>query len=157
MPRVVCQHAQANRAAIHLAQPEVLRRKMGGAGTRHHKYHDTEYNLEPNVKKVRGVARHSDDRLGSPNAISELRTLRELVVHEFLTESELVSLTAGQNYLWQVRFALHSITGRCEDRLLFDYQKELADRFGLKDDQHHLAVGKADEAILSGDQGTKPP
>ena len=41
--------------------------------------------------------------------------------------------------MWQVRYALHMITGRAEDRLLFEYQRELAELWGFKDEKN-LAV-----------------
>ena len=116
--------------------------KLNEQVQRHHKYHDTEYNLEPNVKEGPGGLRDIQMIGWVAKRHFGAETLRELVVHEFLTESEFRSLTAGQNYLWQIRFALHAITGRCEDRLLFDYQRSLAKRFGLMDDEHHLGVEK---------------
>ena len=86
---------------------------------RHHRYHDTAYNLEPNVK-------------GSPGGLRDIQmigwvakrhfgaaTLRELVDHRFLTPGQLHRLEEGQAFLWRIRFALHILTGRREDRLLF--------------------------------------
>ncbi len=69
-------------------------------------------------------------------------TLHDLVTHGFLTESEYGSLIEGQSFLWQVRFALHVLTGRREDRLLFDHQRTLAAEFGYSDDDANLAVEK---------------
>ena len=39
----------------------------------------------------------------------------------------------SRDFLWQVRWALHRLTGRPEDRLLFDYQRTLAEEFGYQD------------------------
>ena len=44
--------------------------------------------------------------------------------------------------LWKIRNALHFLSDRCEDRLLFDYQKEIAHEFGYTDDLRTLAVEK---------------
>ena len=49
-------------------------------------------------------------------------------------------LKAGQSFLWKVRFGLHVLTGRREDRLLFDYQIKLAKMFGYEDASFTLAV-----------------
>ena len=100
---------------------------------RHHRYHDTAYNLEPNVK-------------GSPGGLRDIQmigwvakrhfgaaTLRELVDHRFLTPGQLRRLEEGQAFLWRIRFALHILTGRREDRLLFDHQKNLAEMLGYED------------------------
>jgi len=62
------------------------------------------------------------------------------VAHGFLTREELRKLKAGQSFLWKVRFGLHVLTGRREDRLLFDYQIKLAKLFGYEDASFTLAV-----------------
>ena len=58
----------------------------------------------------------------------------------FLTKSELRKLKAAQAFLWKVRFALHVLTNRREDRLLFDHQIRLAKMFGYEDATYTLAV-----------------
>jgi [protein-PII] uridylyltransferase len=110
--------------------------------TRHYKFHDTAYNLEPNVKEGPGGLRDIQMIGWVAKRHFGADTLHELVTHEFLTESEYQSLTEGQGFLWQVRFALHILTGRREDRLLFDYQRTLAAEFGYSDDDANLAVEK---------------
>jgi [protein-PII] uridylyltransferase len=107
---------------------------------RHHRYHDTAYNLEPNVK-------------GSPGGLRDIQTiswiarrhlgakhLEDLVDHDFLTEGQLRILTAGRAFLWRIRFGLHLLTGRREDRLLFDHQVKLAQMLGYEDASFTLAV-----------------
>jgi [protein-PII] uridylyltransferase len=107
---------------------------------RHHRYHDTAYNLEPNVK-------------GSPGGLRDIQmigwvakrhfgaaTLAELVDHDFLSPGQLRRLEDGQAFLWRIRFALHILTGRREDRLLFDHQKNLATMLGYEDATYTLAV-----------------
>ncbi len=109
---------------------------------RHFKFHDTAYNLEPNVKEGPGGLRDIQMIGWVAKRHFGAETLHELVTHEFLTESEYTSLAKGQSFLWQVRFALHVLTGRREDRLLFDYQRTLAQEFGYSDDDANLAVEK---------------
>ncbi len=107
---------------------------------RHHRYHDTAYNLEPNVK-------------GSPGGLRDIQmigwvakrhfgaaSLAELVQHEFLTPGQLERLDDGQAFLWRIRFGLHILTGRREDRLLFDHQIKLAHLLGYEDATYTLAV-----------------
>jgi [protein-PII] uridylyltransferase len=107
---------------------------------RHHKFDDTAYNLEPNVKEGPGGLRDIQMIGWVAKRHFGATELHELVVHGFLTESEYRSLISGQNFLWRVRFALHVLTGRQENRLLFDYQRTLADQFGFEDDNANLAV-----------------
>jgi [protein-PII] uridylyltransferase len=39
--------------------------------------------------------------------------------------------------LWRIRYALHLLTNRAEDRLVFDYQRDLATQFGFYSDEQH--------------------
>jgi [protein-PII] uridylyltransferase len=63
-----------------------------------------------------------------------------LVEHGFLTEDEYCRLAEGRAFLWRVRFALHLVAGRREDRLLFDHQLRVARMFGYEDQTHLLGV-----------------
>ena len=99
---------------------------------RHEKYGLTGYSLEPNVKSSPGGLRDiqvigwiARRHFGS--------ALERLPTGEFLTEQELDLLMSGQDYLSRVRFALHHLTGRDEDRLLFEHQQALARLWGFED------------------------
>ena len=107
---------------------------------RHHRYFDTAYNLEPNVKSSPGGLRDIQTIGWVAKRHFGTGTLDELVAHGFLTREELRKLKAGQSFLWRVRFGLHVLTGRREDRLLFDYQIKLAKMFGYEDASFTLAV-----------------
>jgi [protein-PII] uridylyltransferase len=107
---------------------------------RHHRYFDTAYNLEPNVKSSPGGLRDIQTIGWVAKRHFGTDTLDELVGHGFLTGEELRKLKAGQSFLWKVRFGLHVLTGRREDRLLFDYQIKLAKLFGYEDASFTLAV-----------------
>jgi [protein-PII] uridylyltransferase len=107
---------------------------------RHHRYFDTAYNLEPNVKSSPGGLRDIQTIGWVAKRHFGTDTLDELVAHGFLTREELRKLEAGQSFLWKVRFGLHVLTGRREDRLLFDYQIKLAKLFGYEDASFTLAV-----------------
>jgi len=107
---------------------------------RHERFHETAYNLEPNIKEGPGGLR--DIQMISWVARRHLgsETLHGLVEYGFISESEHRDLVGGQHFLWRVRFALHNLAGRAEDRLLFDYQRQIAERFGFKDSETSLAV-----------------
>jgi [protein-PII] uridylyltransferase len=107
---------------------------------RHERYHDTAYNLEPNIKEGPGGLR--DIQMISWVARRHLgaQTLHGLVEHGYISQSEHRDLVGGQHFLWRVRYALHSLAGRGEDRLLFDFQRQIAERFGFKDSETSLAV-----------------
>ncbi|HEY5719075.1 MAG TPA: [protein-PII] uridylyltransferase, partial [Gammaproteobacteria bacterium] len=114
--------------------------KLAEQRVRHGRYHDTGYNLEPNVKESPGGLRDIQMIGWVAKRHFAAETLHDLVDHAFLTEEEYATLISGQNFLWQVRFALHVLAGRREDRLLFDYQRTLAEQFGYRDSEGHLAV-----------------
>ena len=107
---------------------------------RHRKYHGTAYELEPNVKESPGGLRDIQMIGWVAKRHFRARGLPDLVDHAFLTEHEYHSLMDGQLFLWRVRFAMHLLTGRHEDRLLFDHQLSLARHFGFEDKGANLAV-----------------
>ena len=107
---------------------------------RHRKYHGTAYELEPNVKESPGGLRDIQMIGWVAKRHFRARGLPDLVDHAFLTEHEYHSLMDGQHFLWRVRFAMHLLTGRHEDRLLFDHQLSLARHFGFEDKGANLAV-----------------
>ena len=109
---------------------------------RHHKYADTVYNLEPNIKEGPGGLRDIHTIIWVAMRHFESRGMRELVTRGFLKEDEYRSLIRGRNYLWKLRNELHLTLGRREDRLLFSHQLELAKNFGYLDDDNNKAVEK---------------
>ncbi len=107
---------------------------------RHHRYHDTAYNLEPNVKASPGGLRDIQMIGWVAKRHFGVATLGELVEHRFLTQGQLRRLNEGQAFLWRIRFALHVLTGRREDRIVFDHQTRLAEMLGYEDATYTLAV-----------------
>lgn len=121
-------------------QHEFFDAKADEQRTRHARYNDTEYNLEPNVKNAPGSLRDIQNIQWVAKRYFNVLSLSELQEKEFFTEAEYASLMKGEEFLWQVRYALHMITGREEDRLLFDHQRELAKLFGYENADTRLAV-----------------
>ncbi|MBM7059852.1 [protein-PII] uridylyltransferase [Pseudomonas sp. UL073] len=143
-----------------IAGPERLRQRMiGVTGTdqmwpskhfylakrkeqrnRHAKYNDTEYNLEPNVKGSPGGLRDIQTILWVARRHFGTLNLHAMVGQGFLLESEYAMLASAQEFLWTVRYALHMLAGRAEDRLLFDYQRSIAGLLGFEDNDAKLAI-----------------
>lgn len=119
---------------------EFFRAKREEQIARHHRFHDTAYNLEPNIKENPGGLRDLQVIGWVAKRHFGADTLHDLVGHGFLTEAEFQTLNDAQNFLWRIRFALHTLTGRREDRLLFDHQRTLATQFGFEDKKNRLAV-----------------
>ena len=107
---------------------------------RHRQYDNVDYDLEPNLKGSPGGLRDIQTILWITQHDHQSQELDELVEAGFLTPLEARWLTEGRRFLWRVRFGLHLIAERKEDRLLFDYQRELAVRFGYRDTDAQLGV-----------------
>ncbi len=114
--------------------------KVREQADRHGKAHDTAYNLEPNVKTGPGGLRDIQTIAWVAKRHFGSDTLDGLATRGFLSAAELRRLKQAQAFLWKVRFGLHVLTGRREDRLLFDHQLRLAQTFGYEDASYTLAV-----------------
>ncbi len=102
---------------------------------RNGKFNDTAYNLEPNIKEGHGGLRDIQMIGWVAKRHFGASSLQDLVAHNFLRQYELDTLLEGQHLLWRIRCSLHYLSGRREDRLLFDYQHQLAIEFGFNDDE----------------------
>lgn len=118
---------------------EFLQAKLVEQEARHNKFADTEYNLEPNVKSSPGGLRDLQLIGWLARRHFGWSTAEEFTSSGFLTEEESSILLRGQEFMWRVRYALHMLTRREEDRLLFDHQRELARMWGFTDGER-LAV-----------------
>jgi [protein-PII] uridylyltransferase len=119
---------------------EFFEAKVREQNARHLKANDTAYNLEPNVKTGPGGLRDIQTIAWVAKRHFDADSLDGLATHGFLTAAELRRLHQAQAFLWKVRFGLHLLTGRHEDRLLFDHQIRLAQVFGYEDAAYTLAV-----------------
>lgn len=110
------------------------RAKLEEQKQRHNKYQNTAYNLEPNLKECPGGLR--DMQVIDWVAKRHLHTSRlsALIDKNFLSEEEYIQLKGAVSHLWRIRWALHMVVKRKEDRLLFDHQRTLTTLFGYDDD-----------------------
>jgi len=98
---------------------------------RHQQYHGASYTLEPNLKANPGGLRDIQTIAWVAKHHFSADSLEELVAHKYLTQNEFFELLECQDYLWRMRAALHIIAGRSENRLLFDYQPDVAKLMGF--------------------------
>ena len=117
--------------------------KIAEAKARYLQHNATEYNLEPNIKTAPGGLRDIHIIGWVTKRYFRVGKLYDLVQQNFLTEKEFDELNFAEGYLWQIRHYLHVLTGRNENKLLFDYQREIAQLMGYEtqpDDQPNAAV-----------------
>jgi len=119
---------------------EFFRAKRDEQIKRHERFDNVDYGLEPNIKSSPGGLRdyqtaiwvcHRQFGTTSPDVLVDLGVL---------TAEEKDWLVEGRRFLWWVRFGLHLLSGRKEDRLQFQLQRELAKRLGFADTQAQLGV-----------------
>lgn len=91
------------------------------------------FDLEPNIKTCPGGLRDIHTVSWVAMRYFGASTSKELVSTGFLEKDEFEELFECQTYLWKLRFALHLISGRDENRLLFDLQRQVAELMGFKD------------------------
>lgn len=104
---------------------------------RHRQYHGTSYNLEPNIKSSPGGLRDVQTIGWIAKQHFKTRNDESLVEFNYITAAEFVELRECTAFLWRIRYALHIAAGKCEDRLLFDYQPEVARILGYGSDGKH--------------------
>lgn len=114
--------------------------KLGEQKRRYLKFGDTAYRVEPNLKDGPGGLR--DLQMLSWVTARHFGTLsfEELLDENLLQQHEYDQLVSDRDFLWKVRFALHLVSNRKEDRLRLEYQRPLAKIFGYTSDQGNKAV-----------------
>ncbi|MFP4079564.1 MAG: nucleotidyltransferase domain-containing protein, partial [Ectothiorhodospira sp.] len=86
--------------------------KLDEQEARHHRFGETAYRLEPNLKESPGGLRDIQMIAWVTRRHFGSGDLEELVDHGFLTGNECRDLMEGRDFLWRVRFALHLLAGR---------------------------------------------
>ncbi len=108
--------------------------KCAEQDARHAQFEDTIYNLEPNIKEGPGGLRDLQMIAWVTRRHFGTSTLHGLVERGFLSEQEHQDLVANRDFLWALRWALHELEGRPEERVLFEHQRRLAVCFGCDAD-----------------------
>ena len=107
---------------------------------RHERFEDTADNLEPHLKEGPGGLRDVQTLNWMSLRIIGTADLESLVAFGQLGADEMETLERERRALARLRYGLHLVAGRREERLGFDYQKRLAARLGFTDRGGTLAV-----------------
>jgi len=108
--------------------------------TRHKRFNDTIYQLEPNIKESPGGLRDIKTIYWVAKRHFNANSINELVQRNFITTEEFLEIEAAYKYLNRIRFALQHKKRRREDRLQFDLQQSIAESFGYSDNDDKIAV-----------------
>lgn len=109
-----------------------FRDKMLERRRRHEHFEDTPYSLEPNLKESPGGLRDIQVFLWCAQAAGLAQTIPGMAAAGLITQREMHTLNASLYNLKVWRIALHLLTGRHEDRLIFDVQEALSQALGYK-------------------------
>ncbi|MEP9366322.1 [protein-PII] uridylyltransferase [Xanthobacter sp. VNH20] len=109
---------------------EFVTAKMAEREERLRKAGQSRYLVEPNVKDGKGGLRDLHTLFWIAKYVYRVRSTGELVSKGVFTRDEARLFTRCEDFLWSVRCHLHFLTGRPEERLSFDLQREMAQRLG---------------------------
>jgi [protein-PII] uridylyltransferase len=98
--------------------------------SRHARFGDSVYLLEPDVKNGAGGLRDLDAAHWCARARYRVADLSELVDLGILLPREWTEIQRARNLLLEIRHALHLCAGRRTDRLSFDLQDRVAEQLG---------------------------
>jgi [protein-PII] uridylyltransferase len=120
--------------------PDFIRQKMAEREQRHTRMGDSRYVVEPNIKEGKGGLRDLHTLYWIGKYVHRVRSASALVDVGLLTKEEYSRFQKAENFLWAARCHMHDITGRAEDRLTFDLQREVAARMKFADRAGQSAV-----------------
>ena len=110
--------------------PEFIAAKLAERDQRHQKAGDTRYLVEPNVKEGKGGLRDLHTLFWIAKYYYRVRDTAELVNLGVLSREESRLFEKADDFLWAVRCHMHFLTGKAEERLSFDIQREIAESLG---------------------------
>ena len=98
---------------------------------RHLRFDDSPYSLEPHVKESPGGLRDLQLLIWLARAAGMPTTWLELSQVGVISREEYRTLQHAQRLLTMIRISLHRLSGRREDRLVFDLQVRVAQDLGI--------------------------
>lgn len=106
--------------------------KVQEQSERYQRYHNTAYNLEPDIKYSPGGLRDLHLLYWVALRHTGALTLEAILQSGFIYPQEYLQLQESQAFLFKVRFALHLILKRYDNRLLFDRQIKVSELLGFQ-------------------------
>jgi [protein-PII] uridylyltransferase len=119
-----------DKSVIQGTGPEFVAAKLNEREERHRKAGQSRYLVEPNVKDGKGGLRDLHTLFWIAKYVYRVHDVEELIDHGVFDEDELKLFRRCEDFQWSVRCNMHFLTGRAEERLSFDIQREIAVRLG---------------------------
>ncbi|MCJ7421342.1 [protein-PII] uridylyltransferase [Sphingomicrobium astaxanthinifaciens] len=129
-----------SREIVRGTAPEFVAAKLAEREERHARMGDSRYLVEPNVKDGKGGLRDLHTLYWIGKYVHDVRRPAELVEKGMFSQEEFRRFERAERFLWSVRCHLHRVTGRAEDRLGFDHQREIAEAMNYADRPGKAAV-----------------
>jgi [protein-PII] uridylyltransferase len=104
--------------------------KLAEREERHRRAGQSRYLVEPNVKDGKGGLRDLHTLFWIAKYVYRVREPDELIKRGVFDKQEYQLFRRCEDFLWSVRCHMHFVTGRAEERLSFDIQREIAVRLG---------------------------
>jgi [protein-PII] uridylyltransferase len=124
-------HRRFRAACKEAGVAEYVLAKQGERDVRHRRYGDSPFMVEPNVKEGRGGLRDIQTLYWISRYVFDTQTMGELAdLGGILSQQEARHGRRAWEFLWTVRFHLHYVAGRAEERLTFDMQPVVGARMG---------------------------
>jgi [protein-PII] uridylyltransferase len=109
---------------------EFVAAKLAEREERHRRAGQSRYLVEPNVKDGKGGLRDLHTLYWIAKYVYRVREREELIALGVYDPREYRRFRRCGDFLWAVRCHMHFLTGRAEERLSFDIQREIAVRLG---------------------------
>ncbi|WEZ84755.1 [protein-PII] uridylyltransferase [Rhizobium sp. 32-5/1] len=113
--------------------PDFIAAKLAERDERHRKAGDTRYLVEPNVKEGKGGLRDLHTLFWIAKYFYRVKDSADLIKLGVLSRQEYKLFQKSDDFLWAVRCHMHFLTGKGEERLSFDIQREIAECLGYHD------------------------
>ncbi len=109
---------------------EFVAAKLAEREERHRRAGQSRYLVEPNVKDGKGGLRDLHTLFWIAKYVDRVREPEELIERGVFDREEYRIFRRCEDFLWSVRCNMHFLTGRAEERLSFDIQRDVAVRLG---------------------------
>src|SRR5207253_11406665 len=122
--------ARFDKEVVQGTAAEFVAAKLAEREERHRRAGQSRYLVEPNVKDGKGGLRDLHTLYWIAKYVYRVRDTDELLERGVFDAHEYRTFRRCADLLWPVRCSIHFFSGRAEERLSFDMQREIAIRLG---------------------------